>query len=147
MSPGGHCISMSCRSRYFQSSRSPTSHRSHYMNYTQMASRLSHCRSFDLHWALRATIWTTCRSRSFLSFWVLSEPREPLNINVSPFYELWSPMSRRSHCVNLCLCRHSVSPVSCRSHYMNYTWMACRLRHCRPSWSPMSPESRCMNDL
>ena len=32
-------------------------------------------------WALRATIWTTCRSRYFQSFWVLSEPWEPIYIN------------------------------------------------------------------
>ena len=57
----------------------------------------------DPHWALRATIWTTCRSRSFLSFWVLSELQEPLYITSCRsrhFMSSESPVSRRSHCMN-----------------------------------------------
>ena len=41
--PPGHCISTSCTSCYFKSSGSPVSHRSHYMNHTLMACKLSHC--------------------------------------------------------------------------------------------------------
>ena len=57
----------------------------------------------DPHWALRATIWTTCRSRSFLSFWVISELQEPLYITSCRsrhFMSSESPVSHRSHCMN-----------------------------------------------
>ena len=107
---------------------------------------LSHCKPFWSHWALRATIWTTCRTRPFLSFWVLSEPREHQrhigpailcvlgpqwavgatvwtrgkSMSLQVFWvssEQQEPLYEPHAC--LAISRYSASPVSHRSHYMN----------------------------
>ena len=69
----------------------------------------------------------------------------------SHFRTLCIPSEPQGHCISMSITsRHfksSGSLVSHMSHYMNFTWMVCRLSHCRPSWSPVSPESYYINDL
>ena len=125
LSPGSHQASTPFTFTHFRRSRSPVSHRSHYMNHAKIypfsdvscpqwaleatsyqchihlaarctmyphwasgATRLQHplhiAKSdvLGLLWAIEATIWTTSKSIHLQTFYVPTEPWEPLHINV-----------------------------------------------------------------
>ena len=152
MSPGSHYVSMPCIFRHFLSFGSPVSHRSQSMNHRWM---VIFAGVLCPQWAIGATIWTTCMFGYFWAFLIYPQWAKGATIwttcRATLMHIFWVPVSSGSHCISSsctsAIPRLSGSPVSRRSQYINYTWMACKLSHCRPFWSPMIPESHYMKNL